>query len=92
LKFLDSLLAALGGGNFRNVMDILVKTNDLIQKSIDIHDAWLANLPNKEAPPIKPFSVKTIREAARKSKQIATATDTPPPPEPEPPADEKPVE
>jgi len=68
-------LAALGKGNFRNVMDILVKTNDLIQKSIDIHNTWLAELPNEEPPPTKPFSVETIREAAKKSKRIAAAAD-----------------
>jgi hypothetical protein len=83
-------LATQGRGNFRNVMDILVKTNDLIQKSIDVRNAWLAELGEENAPPIKEFSVKTIQEAARKSKRRAAPTDTLPPPDPEAPADETP--
>jgi hypothetical protein len=83
-------LDKLGGGNFRNVMDILVKTNDLIQKSIDVRNAWLAELGEEKAPPIKDFSVETIQEAARKSKRKAAPADTPPPPDPNAPNGENP--
>ena len=68
-------LERLASGNFRNLMDILLRVNYKIQESIDDRVALKEAGVAEGLPPLVKFDVATVREAARKAKQSGVDTN-----------------
>lgn len=69
VKVLVTELEKLANGNFRNLMDILLRVNYKIQESIDDREALQEIGVYDTLPALVKFDVDTVQEAARKAKQ-----------------------
>jgi hypothetical protein len=57
------------GASFRDIGHILATANDLIEESIQLRDAFIAENPGKKPPKIELFNASLIRKAVARSKR-----------------------